>query len=91
VGTDANDGAGLDDEALVLRLWSGDTVAFDCLYHRYAQRLLGYIHGIVHEESACQDLLQEVFLRLVEGEGRFDPQRPLVRWLFTVAHNVSCS
>ena len=80
-----------DDETFVARLWSGDTAAFDELYRRYAQRLLAYIHRMVGEESVSQDLLQEVFLRLVEGEGRYDLRLPLARWLFAVAHNLSCS
>ena len=80
-----------DDETFVVRLWSGDTSAFDEIYRRYAQRLLAYVHRMVRDEPLSQDLLQEVFLRLVEGEGRYDPRRPLARWLFAVAHNLSCS
>ncbi len=79
------------DETLVSRLWSGDTAAFDELYRRYSRRLLAYVHRMVRDEPVSQDLLQEVFLRLLEGEGRYDPQRPLARWLFAVAHNLSCS
>jgi RNA polymerase sigma-70 factor, ECF subfamily len=86
-----DDPAAVDDGDLVVRMWSGDTTAFDALYRRYSQRLLGYIHRMTHEQTISQDLLQEVFLRLVEGEGRLDPQRPLPRWLFTVAHNLCCS
>lgn len=83
--------AGDDEGGLVRRMWAGDTDAFDLLYEHYASRLLAYIQGMVRDEAMSQDLLQDVFLRLVEGQGRYDPERPLSRWLYAVAHNLSCS
>lgn len=81
----------VDDEALVVRLRQGDEGAFDELYRRYSDRLMAYLQRMVGDVGLSQDLLQEVFLRLVERPGAYDPRRPLARWLFAVAHNLCCS
>jgi RNA polymerase sigma-70 factor (ECF subfamily) len=75
----------------VTRLHGGDTDAFDELYRRYSQRVSAYLHRMVGDDCLCQDLLQEVFLRIIEKGRSFDPRRPFPRWLFAIAHNLSCS
>ncbi|MBT4609410.1 MAG: RNA polymerase sigma factor [Gemmatimonadetes bacterium] len=79
------------DEQLICRLQAGDTRAFDELYDRHSPRLLGYLRRMVGDSERAQDLLHDVFLRLVERCDRIDTQRPFSRWLYSVAHNLCCS
>lgn len=69
--------------------------AFTALYHRYAARLLGYIHSILGEsEFACDDIFQESFLRLFRERKNYaapnppEPIRNVGGWLFRVARNL---
>ncbi|MCA9549251.1 MAG: sigma-70 family RNA polymerase sigma factor [Myxococcales bacterium] len=75
------------DEALVRATRAGDLQAFDALYARYAQRLYSYLLRLVKVRAEAEDLVQEVFLTVLEDRtlelrpGRF------AGWLFTVARN----
>lgn len=65
----------------------GDHEAFGLLYERYATRLYSYLIRHLGDRAAAEDLLQEVFLEVLESRsfelrpGRFGG------WLFTVAKN----
>ncbi|MFH1570788.1 MAG: sigma-70 family RNA polymerase sigma factor [Gemmatimonadota bacterium] len=84
--------ADLTDEALVMRLGRGDTSAFDALYARYSQRALGYLRRMLAgDEARAQDLLQDLFLTVIDKGHTIDPERQFSRWLFGVAHNLCCS
>ena len=81
----------MGDEDLVVCLREGDTQAFDILYERHSARLLGYLRQMVRDADHAQDLLQDVFLRLIERGDTIDARRPFSRWLYAVAHNLCCS
>ena len=82
----------MTDEELVRRLVEGDTGAFDQLYGRYSRRLLHYCQGMLgHSGVRAQDLLQEIFLRLVEKGASFKRGARFSTWVFTVAHNLCCN
>lgn len=61
------------------------------LYERHSGRLFGYLRRMVRDIDRAEDLLQEIFLRLIERSDTIDARRPFSRWLYAVAHNVSCS
>ncbi len=66
----------------------GSEPAFNELYQRYSQRLLFFMYKMLQQDEAkAQDLLQDVFLKVVEAPEKFDPQRPFKTWVFTVAAN----
>ncbi|MCB9855823.1 MAG: sigma-70 family RNA polymerase sigma factor [Phycisphaerales bacterium] len=66
----------------------GDATSFDCLVDAYAPRLFGFLFRLTGSRQESEDLLQEVYLRLVRmieaytHEGRFDA------WLFRIAANL---
>lgn len=75
------------DEALVLAIRQGDAEAFRALYKRYNRKLFGYIRRYVSQRERAEDLLQEVFVTVLEDRG-LDPRHGKVApWLFTVARN----
>lgn len=43
-------------------------------------------HG---DESAAQDVLQQVYLKILEGRARYQQQASLKTWLFTVIRNTA--
>ncbi len=66
----------------------GSEPAFNTLYERYSQRLLFFMYKMLqHDEAKAQDLLQDVFLKVVQAPEKFDPQRSFKTWIFTVAAN----
>lgn len=76
------------DEQLLANLRAGDLDAFDRLYGRYERRLYGYIRRIVSDQGRAEDLLQEVFMKVLQDQ-TFDPERGrFSAWLFKVARNA---
>lgn len=66
----------------------GDATSFDRLVDAYAPRLFGFLFRLTGSRQEAEDLLQEVYLRLVRTieaythDGRFDA------WLFRIAANL---
>lgn len=67
---------------------AGKDRALGELYRRYSQRLLHFMYRMLHHnEPLAQDLLQDVFMRLVDQPQRFDTSRNFKSWIFTVVAN----
>ena len=76
------------DEALMLLLQEGNKRAFDEIYNRYSKRLLHFMFRMLNNnEALAQDLLHDVFTRILQQPNRFDASRNFKSWIFTVAAN----
>jgi len=79
--------AGLSDERCMTRLAAGDPEALDALYRRYARKLHVFFSRTISPHRA-EDLVHDVFLKVVESAGGFDPERgPFRAWIFRIARN----
>jgi RNA polymerase sigma-70 factor (ECF subfamily) len=73
---------------LIRRAQRREPAAFDTLVEAYSARLYGYFYRLTGSRHDAEDLLQELFLRLVrmiggyEHDGRFDG------WVFRIATNL---
>lgn len=77
------------DDALMRELREGRPEALDELYRRYARKLFVYFAAGV-AAAAPEDLVHEVFLRVVEAPERFDPARGAFRtWMYGVARHLA--
>lgn len=80
------------DDATLLRLMSavaqGDAQSLKSLYDLTAPKLYGVISRIQRDRAAAEDVLQDVYLRVWQSAGSYDPQagRPLA-WLCAIARN----
>lgn len=64
-----------------------NSVEAAALYEAWAHRVRGYVAFRVRDMSDAEDLVGEVFRRVVSGPAPADPAaRPA--WIFRVAHNV---
>lgn len=60
----------MTDKQLCILLHQGDKKAFDILYERYWKRLFVYAYKIFEDQLVCEDIVQEVFVRLWERSGK---------------------
>ena len=66
-----------------------DTAAFEELYSRYSKRLLAFMFKMLgNNEDRAQDLLQDLFLKIVERPQLFDTTKKFYTWVFTAAANM---
>jgi RNA polymerase sigma-70 factor (ECF subfamily) len=80
----------LTDEELMQQLQQGRAGALDQLYSRYARKLYVFCANATRASAAAdaEDLVQDVFLRVIKSAHTFDPQRAsFSTWLFRVARN----
>lgn len=59
------------------------------LHRRYSKQLLGFFIKMLNKDTAlAQDFVQEVFLKLLEKNHLYDPNKKFYTWLFTIASNM---
>lgn len=76
------------DEALMQQVQQGSELAFNELYRRYSRRILFFMYKMLRQDEAkAQDLLQDIFLKIVEAPEKFDTSKSFKTWIFTVAAN----
>ena len=68
---------------------SGEPRAFEVLYDRYSERLLNYFYRMLgnHRENA-HDMLQDLFLKIINKPHLFNPEKRFLTWIYTVAANM---
>jgi RNA polymerase sigma-70 factor (ECF subfamily) len=77
------------DEALVLRVRSGERELFGVLVDRYKRGIANFIGATVRNPSETADLSQETFLRAYAHLGTFNPQLgKFSTWIYQIARNV---
>jgi RNA polymerase sigma-70 factor (ECF subfamily) len=83
------DHAAHSDEELMELVGRGEIPAFDELYARYSRRLLLYFYRMLSgDEDRAQDILHDLFLKIIERPERFDTRRRFSTWIFSAAHNM---
>jgi RNA polymerase sigma-70 factor (ECF subfamily) len=75
------------DEALAARARTGDRAAFDTLVRRHKDALYGFVRRYLGSADEGYDVLQETFLSAWLALRRYDPARPFLPWLRTIALN----
>ena len=76
---------------LVERLRAGDADAFDAVHAAFNRRLFTFLLRLARRRDAAEDLLDEVWMRLVRHAPRLQPETRLGPWLFAVARNLHVS
>lgn len=77
--------------ALVEQLRGGDADAFDAVYAAFNTRLFTFLLRLSRRRDVAEDLLEEVWMRVVKFAPRLMPDTRLGPWLFTVARNLHSS
>jgi RNA polymerase sigma-70 factor, ECF subfamily len=73
----------------MLRAKEGDDEAFGQLVAAYQNRLLSIFFHLLRDQSAAEDLVQEVFLRIYRARNGYQPTAKFSTWLFRIANNVA--
>lgn len=76
------------DEALMLSFRDGDARAFEELVARHRRGLFNFLLRSVQNRSRAEELLQDVFLRVVRSKDRYEKTAKLTTWLYTIARNL---
>lgn len=81
-------GVAATDESLMAAYQTGDLAAFQELVVRHERPLWTFVRRFVGDGATAEDLLQEVFLRVVRSAGEWKAQAKFSTWLYTIARNL---
>ena len=67
---------------------NGDEGSFDLLLSRHGAGVLRFIIRMTGAEKAqAEDLLQEIFMKVIERRKKYDPGQKFSTWLYSIARN----
>lgn len=75
------------EKQLLERLAGGDRDAFHSLFVRYYADLVMYAGTIVRKKDICEDIVQDVFVKLLEMSGTLKIKSSLKAYLLSMVHN----
>ena len=81
--------ASVGDNALVTEYLGGCDQAFEFLVHRYQDRLVNYINGIIRDYDRAIDLSQDTFIRVFRNAHRYEGKYQFSTWLYRIATNLA--
>ncbi len=67
----------------------GDLSKMGLLYERHHRSLFGFFYRLTNSGSESEDLVQNVFYRLLKYRHAFKNEGKFVYWLYAVARNIS--
>jgi RNA polymerase sigma-70 factor (ECF subfamily) len=73
--------------ALLARLRDGDEQAFTDLVGRYHSSMLRLAMSFVSSQAVAEEVVQDTWLAVLRGLGRFEERSSLRTWLFTILVN----
>jgi RNA polymerase sigma-70 factor, ECF subfamily len=77
----------VEEKRLLQAAQQGDSDAFALLYRAHVQTIFRYITFRVNDTHLAEDLTGDVFTRALEGLAKYtDTGRPLIAWLYRIAH-----
>ena len=75
------------DEHIVQRVLQGEVLLFEVLMRRHNQRIYRAIRSILREDSECEDVMQETYVRAFEHLAQFEGRAMFSTWLTRIAVN----
>lgn len=74
--------------AALARVAQGDKVAMRLIYERSSAKLFGVCLRICQDQEVAADIMQDVYLKVWNRAGRFDPAKASpITWLCAIARN----
>ncbi len=72
----------------MVRYQRGDREAFALLVRRYNKQVYNFVLRQLRTEALCEDVTQEVFMRLVQNAAEFKHEARFSTWLYAIARNL---
>ena len=76
------------DEQLVAAARDGSDEAFEALFRRYQDRVVGYVRGMVSDHGRAEDIVQEAFMSALRSLRRTDQEINFRPWIYEIAKNA---
>ena len=78
----------LEDHTLMLKVKDGDVEKLNLLYKRYSRRFFGFFYGMTSDGATSEDLVHNVFMRILKYKHTYKESGDFEVWAFQMARNV---
>ena len=78
----------IPSEDLMARITEGDEYAFELLVGRHQSSILNLIYRFIGDRTKSQDLAQEVFIRVWQAAGSYQPKAKFTTWIYRITVNL---
>lgn len=78
----------ISDNAIMLKVKSGDLNKLGILFERYNRMLFGFFYRITSNREASEDLVQNLFIRIMKYRKQFRGEGKFTTWMYTIARNI---
>jgi len=78
----------LSDERLILQYCRGHQPAIAILVERYRDEMLNFFRRRVASHTIAEDLVQELFLKIIRNACRFQARARFKTWMYRIALNL---
>lgn len=82
----------MKDEQLMILFANNDISqgqkAFERLYQRHKGPLYRFIKKSCNNETQCDELFQELWLKIINNKQQFNPQYKFTTWAYTIANRL---
>lgn len=78
----------LSDEELMIAYAGGNVQAFEVLMKRYEKPLFNFIVRSVKRADLAEEMLQEVFIRVIKSASKYQQTAKFSTWIYTIARNL---
>ena len=79
------------DNVIMLKVKSGNVELLGLLYERYKKWLYNFFQQMYYNSDVSEDLVQNVFVRILKYKHTYSEDSKFVTWLFQIARNESHS
>jgi RNA polymerase sigma-70 factor (ECF subfamily) len=76
-----------DDPAFLARLRGGDQAAYRALIQRFHRSLIHLAYSVIGSAAQAEEVVQDTWLAVFSGVGRFEGRSSLATWLFAIVLN----
>jgi len=78
----------MEDEQVMQEVRAGDVGKLETLFDRHSRALFRYFLHLTADRTASEDLVQEVFFRILKYRHTWQPQTSFRAWMYQVGRNV---
>lgn len=77
----------MDYKSLVEKIKEKDEAAFEAIYHDTKYVIYSMIISIVKDRFLAEDIMQDVYIKMVQKINYYNPKYKFINWLITIAKN----
>ena len=78
----------LTDNAIMLKVKSGDLDKMALLFQRYHRPLYGFLYHMTNQREVSEDMVQNIFYRMLRSRHTFTGNGEFRTWMYHLARNV---